>query len=233
MGVISDAVVSKGDIARRLDAIEAQLTQLRTARRLEAASIGRGGLRVKGGRLTVQDTAGDDMLRAGGDPAEFFLRLDLLEPLSVAVLANRITTASVAGVASTTATSYGDPTSGDAGPVVTGVSVLTGAALVLLDGFVRAEQVQSGTNEAFMAFTVAGETTIAASDGRSRRAYTRLSLGGSTSVIADGGQAATTAVWVTGLNPGLHTFRAVYRADGIPSGGNNNFAERDLTVIAF
>lgn len=44
-----------GDIYRRLRDLERQLDELRGARRLEAASIGAGGLTVKGGMLSIED----------------------------------------------------------------------------------------------------------------------------------------------------------------------------------
>ncbi|SCL31909.1 hypothetical protein GA0070616_4355 [Micromonospora nigra] len=59
MGVIGDNAVSSGDIMRRLRELEKQVEQLNAARRLESASIGRGGLVIKdGGALRVVDEDG-------------------------------------------------------------------------------------------------------------------------------------------------------------------------------
>lgn len=46
------------DIPRRLRALEAQVAALASARSLEAATIGGGGLIVKGGQIEVQDASG-------------------------------------------------------------------------------------------------------------------------------------------------------------------------------
>lgn len=46
---IGDAAFSSGDIMRRLHQLESELRELRSARRLENATIGAGGVRVAGG----------------------------------------------------------------------------------------------------------------------------------------------------------------------------------------
>lgn len=58
MGVISDSAVSD-DLARRLRTLERQVASLQTALRLEAATIGKGGLRIKDeGGVTFEDGGG-------------------------------------------------------------------------------------------------------------------------------------------------------------------------------
>ncbi|MGH8878567.1 MAG: hypothetical protein ACRD0P_14685 [Stackebrandtia sp.] len=59
MGLISDPARSQGDVMRRLREMEKRVQRLEAMRRLEAASIGAGGLRVtNGGRITVEDADG-------------------------------------------------------------------------------------------------------------------------------------------------------------------------------
>jgi len=63
---IGELATSPGDVMRRLRDLERQLRELRSARSLEASTIGRGGLRIKGGNLEVTD-AGLIIIRDGGD----------------------------------------------------------------------------------------------------------------------------------------------------------------------
>lgn len=216
-----DAAFSRGDVMRRIADLEAKLSAMSTARRLEAAAIGKGGLRIRGGRLTIQDIDGDDMLRAGGDPGEFFLRQDLLTPLALAVLSDRQHTAPTVTTAlpeSTTSTSFTDLTT--AGPSVSGVDVVTGRALVLLGGALVANPGEAPV----MGFEISGATSREADD-----------FGGVLALFAgaagDAVALTTTAVVpVDGLNEGTHTFTAKYKSD---QGGTALFNQRALTVIAY
>lgn len=90
MTINPDGAFSRGDTMRRLAELEDQVRELQTARRLEAAKVGRGGLRVLGGLFRAQDSEGDDMFRVGGDPGELFLREDLLAPFARAIFANAL-----------------------------------------------------------------------------------------------------------------------------------------------
>jgi hypothetical protein len=64
---IGDAARSQGDIMYRLQEIERTIRDLQTARRLEAATVGRGGIRVRGtGGVRVQD-GGGVAIEGGGD----------------------------------------------------------------------------------------------------------------------------------------------------------------------
>ncbi len=63
---VGDAAFSQGDIMRRLAMLEDEVRQLRAARRLESATIGDGGLRIKGGTITVQND-GSIVVEDGGD----------------------------------------------------------------------------------------------------------------------------------------------------------------------
>lgn len=56
---IGDAAISQGDVMRRLRDLERLVRELHAGRRLEAASIGRGGISIQdGGALRVIDTDG-------------------------------------------------------------------------------------------------------------------------------------------------------------------------------
>ncbi|GIJ25488.1 hypothetical protein Vqi01_06500 [Micromonospora qiuiae] len=69
MGVIGDNAISKGDLGRRLYDLEQLVRELIAGRRLEAASIGRGGVTVKdGGTFRVKDIDGVDLAWMGLDP---------------------------------------------------------------------------------------------------------------------------------------------------------------------
>lgn len=57
----SDVVQSPGDVMRRLNDLERKVRELEGARRLEAATIGAGGITIKGGSIRVVDE--DDVLQ--------------------------------------------------------------------------------------------------------------------------------------------------------------------------
>lgn len=61
------AAFSRGDLPRRIDELEEKVARMQTARRLEAASIGAGGLAVKGGSIVIYDTAGVETMRLSTD----------------------------------------------------------------------------------------------------------------------------------------------------------------------
>ncbi|WFE45296.1 hypothetical protein [Verrucosispora sp. WMMD1129] len=66
MGVVGDNAISPGDIMRRLRELEKLVEQLTAGRRLEAASIGSGGVTVKdGGAIRVVDEDGTYLLWTG------------------------------------------------------------------------------------------------------------------------------------------------------------------------
>lgn len=75
MPLVSDSAFSSGNIMRRLKQLERKIHQLSTARRLESATIGEGGLEVEGsGRITISeggsilvfDSAGNELFYVGG-----------------------------------------------------------------------------------------------------------------------------------------------------------------------
>lgn len=221
---------SQGDIMRRLRRVEQELTQLRTARSLQAAAIGAGGLRIRGGLLTIQDTDGSDMFRAGGDPGEVFIREDILTPFAVQVLASRLRSAAVEGQESTTSTTFTDLDT--EGPIIDGVEVVTGVALVFVNaGISGSAQSSVAQNGGAMSFEVSGATEVEADLNNSRSVQQGVSLG----TMGDEGAPVTitrsASMTIVPLNPGFHTFRAQYRALG-SSGATGTFNQRSMAVLA-
>ncbi|MFI2663744.1 hypothetical protein [Micromonospora carbonacea] len=78
MGVLGDISFSPGDIMRRLRDLERAVRELAASRRLEAASIGRGGIVIKdGGSLRIVNTDGVSIAWMGAfsdDESGFILR---------------------------------------------------------------------------------------------------------------------------------------------------------------
>lgn len=62
-----DGAFSRGDFMRRIQRLERQVELLGGARSLEAASIGAGGLRVKGGAVVILDDDGNEAARWATD----------------------------------------------------------------------------------------------------------------------------------------------------------------------
>ncbi|MBB5828148.1 hypothetical protein [Micromonospora carbonacea] len=65
MGVLGDLAFNAGDILRRLRDLERAVRELSASRRLEAASIGRGGISVNGGTFTTRDIDGRTLAAMG------------------------------------------------------------------------------------------------------------------------------------------------------------------------
>lgn len=74
--IVSDAAVSRGDIMRRLAELEQKVKELQSGRRLEATTLGRGGVVVRGGNIRVTEKGqiiveaepGDNIIRLGRVP---------------------------------------------------------------------------------------------------------------------------------------------------------------------
>lgn len=60
-----------GWINRRLTNLERKVRELSAARRLEAATVGRGGITVKGGDIFLEDEGGATIWQASTDPTTF------------------------------------------------------------------------------------------------------------------------------------------------------------------
>ena len=66
MGLISDAAISRGDLMRRQAETDHDITEVRTARRAQATSVGAGGTRYhSGGGIDIDDGGGID-INGGG-----------------------------------------------------------------------------------------------------------------------------------------------------------------------
>jgi hypothetical protein len=156
-----------------------------------------------------------------------FMTSALAKNLSAEVFTERIHEASVDTSEGTGSATYTDLAT--TGPTVAGVEIVTGKALVLISGRIRAEQSASGNSESFMSFAVSGASTLAAADSRAASTWIRLSVHPTESHIVDVAMRGTAQVWLTGLNNGVHTFTAKYRTTGAAS----NFGVRAMTVITF
>jgi len=144
------------------------------------------------------------------------MRTELARQLSVEIFADRLRTDSVAAGESTSSTTFTDlPT---VGPVVSGVEIVTGKALVFLSTYLQTTQNSRG----HMSFAITGATDRQPSEDFFALDDLRLRI---TEGSADGRWSAV--IEVQGLNPGVHTFTAKYRA----SIGSCAFAARTLTVI--
>lgn len=66
MGKFNDRLpVDADSLIRRLEQLERDVREMRAARRLEAATIGQGGVTIKGGRLVVLDHDGNELASLG------------------------------------------------------------------------------------------------------------------------------------------------------------------------
>lgn len=112
------------------------------------------------------------------------------------------------------ATTYGDPTSGSAGPAVT---ITTGtSALVLMSGWLW----NNTANEAaYMTFDVSGATTLAGGD--------KMVFDG----IAGGVNGSRSWAGVVALTAGSNTFTAKYKSAATGAGHEALFQYTRLTVI--
>lgn len=115
--------------------------------------------------------------------------------------------ATVATSEGTTSTSYASLATD--GPTI---SPVTGTQAIV---FLTAQVSNSGANSSFMGVDVSGATTVAPAD-------TDALLVVGTSAIR-----ATCIVFLTGLTPGAHTFRARYRT----TAGTATFVNRNMVVI--
>jgi hypothetical protein len=212
---------------RRLRRLEQAVAQMGTARSLESSSIGAGGLRIRGGQIRVQDIAGDDMFRAGGDPGEVFIRDDVLGPFAVSILASRIFVDTVV----TSEILSADITFGDLpsfGPSVT-CEIISGVALAFVG--VRIEGIVNTGIDAiggYAGIQVSGATSIPASTTTSAaKAFTNVDSGGQAHGATD---RFANIVPLLGLNPGEHTFTMKYRNFSVAA--DAVFSARTLAVIA-
>lgn len=83
---IGDAAFSSGDIMRRLQQLETELRELRSARRLESSTIGEGGMRVAGGGVIRSTDFDGDMVSGNPGSTGWALGNDRLALLGAMVV---------------------------------------------------------------------------------------------------------------------------------------------------
>lgn len=71
--------VSQGDLMRRIRDLERKVQRMETARRLESASIGEGGLTVKGGAIVVLDDDGEERARLSTEGLSLHQLIEILD----------------------------------------------------------------------------------------------------------------------------------------------------------
>lgn len=240
------AAFSEGNIMRRMRRLEAEVAQLRTARNLESALIGAGGLRIRGGQLTIQDIDGDDMFRAGGDPGELFIREDLISPLveqivqellvspagqelAAFVFAQRVHSAYI-GTQQALGDTGGSYVSLAGGPSLSDVDVSeAGTMLIFIDTRIQVGVFDLGESTGEVSPQITGASTVG--PGALDRKELAL-LRGTNDFQTDVQTRSSTLFIATGLNAGTHSIEAQYRAQ--VSGGGNDvlFDSRGIAVIA-
>jgi hypothetical protein len=230
MTLISDQAPPRDDyLLRRLADLERQVKELAAARRLEAATIGAGGITIKGGALRVLDDSGDLVVQLGRlDSGRYGLAaVDLTgETVELNTLAFGQQSASVVTQQGTTSTGYTDLAT--TGPTVPGVAIGTsGRCLVIVTCLFD----YAGTNAqagGYMSYDITGATAVPAGDGTAVKSVHYVTASTGTASWIGGGRYSAVSL-VSGLNPGDHTFTAKYKS--ISGTLNCNFGDRVLTVL--
>lgn len=183
--------------------------------------------------LKIIDSSGDQgasqmvidgrIIRPGAGNAEeviTFMRGTLAREIAAEVFAERIFIDTDAGLAERTATTYGDPQTGDPGPSVTDVPIESGRAIVFLGADMQAATDHAATNDydtaGFIGYEVSGATSVPPSDPDRAMfsAVQKYNLDGVIDFEAGVSNLFTMAKIVVeeNLNPGLHDFTMKYKA---------------------
>ena len=223
---IGEAARSQGDIAYRMKRIEDAIQDLQTARRLESASVGAGGIRVQGGRLLAQDAVGDRVFEVTTEPPGIFMRQELISALTREILGEAIQIGTrIAQGTTTTENAWVDLTFGgdpDPGPQVTVDIGSSGTCLVFCAAQINVAEFGSGS----MSFAGTGPQTITA--GFFGNAFNSVSL-----ETGDFSRPTCTAVMlIRNVQPGTYTLTAKYQVSNL-TGAGVNFAHRVLLAIPF
>lgn len=184
-----------------------------------------GGLTINqlsGTTLTVKDDKGSARVIIGEHEGDFDVKVfdDAGTEVKLSTLAFGLGANSDNNAARTTSGSFGDPTTGIAGPSVV---VEVGPSGRLLVFFGCEYTVTSNDDSGSMCFAISGATTVAADDSF-RITFVQSQADAWTVVTA-----LARATVVTGLNEGSHTVKCVYRND---SGGGANTGSFDRRFIA-
>jgi len=189
MSAVGDAALNQGDVIRRLRELERQMRELTAGRRLEAATIGAGGVVIRGGSLRTLDSLDRPVAQVGvlPDGTHGVASIDPTtgQLVSLATLAFGVRAGREGGATTVTSTSYAPPA--DAlGPDVTvrvGSStrmlVWVSARLTITDdgGF--------PTATAYMGFQVDGPGGFSATPGDAAAAtWTGAEASGAVSTVA-------------------------------------------------
>ena len=250
MVINPDAAFSRGDIMRRLVDVERQLRELQTSRRLEAATIGEGGITLQGGRILAEDGQGERVFEVATNPASIFMRPELIQGiveqiisspsakvLAAAIFAERIHVSDGWGFqAQTDEITWSDGGLGANNPTLTDIEITdAGFALVTLTGRMIIDNVHATVPGALMgaqmSMQITGATTVSPdSFGGGAFLEHRHKIAGTASGDWTSIKAGSVIVPQV-LNPGVHTFAARYSS----AVGDNLILVDDpsIEVIAF
>lgn len=220
-GLISDQAPPGPDyLIRRITDLERQIRELVAGRRLEAASIGAGGITITGGSIRILDDNGDLVVQIG-KLADGTYGLAAVNGAGAAVklsaLAFGPAAATVSADAFITSTTFADAS--PPGPVLTNVVIGdTGRCIIMLSA-----AADVADEACFMGVEIDGPTPFPADQAWSYRISNRnltqsIGLGASKVLLAEG------------LEPGTYTFRAKYR---VVDGNSVNIYDRTLIVLPF
>lgn len=177
----------------------------------------------------------------GAEQAVAFLRGSLARQISAEIFVDRIHPVFDQANAQRDSVDWGDPTNGaSAGPAVTGVDIVTGAALIVISVGIEYSTSNNAANAnprvaGVVSVEITGATNVAPDEETGVSAQSVKSRSGAAISLVDGvvNASTMTAVYLqTGLNAGLHDFTLKYRKWSSAS-DYVNVDQRSLTVIAF
>lgn len=201
------------------------------------------GMDADGSQGTTQWWIAGRLFTPGSDNAEeivSFLRGSLAREIAAEAFASQIHPDFDAAVAQRTSDTWGDPTNGaDPGPLVSGVEIVTGTALIMVTcniEFSTSNSAATGTPRVagLVGVEVSGASSVAPDDNRAIFAQSFKSRSGGSITTVDGVTNVSCASMiypVTGLNAGTHTFTVKYRKPGSTT-DYVNVDDRSLAVIA-
>ncbi|MDG4796223.1 hypothetical protein [Micromonospora sp. WMMD1082] len=219
MSVIGDNAISRGDVMRRLRELEKQVEQLTAGRRLEAASIGRGGITIKdGGGIRVVDADGGQSIEL----SDLGLRIRDAAGNVVAEYGVAQTDA-VRTLESSSETTYVDLAT--VGPRVTARVGSSGRLLLTASASINYVGQPGDVEGGGMSVEVTGATAVAA--GSAWSAYDIGSAGIAGAVYTRIGTIHATTL-LTNLNPGEHVITMKYASY---TGNEVGWMERVLVAL--
>jgi len=200
------------------------------------------GLDASGERGATQWWIAGRILVPGADNAEeivSFMRGSLARQISAEIFADRIHSVVDTTTATRTSTAWGDPNTGTAGPSLTGVSIETGTALIMLSAWMRfstedTTAINTSEYAGAVGLEISGATSVPPADLNATYVEMfKYNNGGITTT--DGVFGVLSAAYTypqTGLSAGLHNFTMKYRTTATATTGLQ-VLNRSLTVIAF